>query len=239
MRGAGDGRCSNPFSPLGLLASRFPSRAAWRVCLMSGQKKSTPVASRNRKRSRGRPVLFNAKLAEKICETMAAAGETLTAICQQPGMPSRRTVARWLHTNPDFCLAYARARELLADSFADEVIAIADDGDADVNHARLQVDSRKWYAGKLYPKRYGDRISQELTGAGGGPIRTATVRLPPRPPAEVSKAVAALMKTALKRLGLKAKGRGKASAMEQILASGEPLPPELYAALHAGGSDGG
>ena len=28
-----------------------------------------------------------------------------------------------------------------------------------VNHARLRIDTRKWYASKLKPKKYGDRIA--------------------------------------------------------------------------------
>ena len=32
------------------------------------------------------------------------------------------------------------------------------------------MDTRKWAAGKLAPKRYGDKLQH--TGEGGGPIRT-------------------------------------------------------------------
>ena len=35
--------------------------------------------------------------------------------------------------------------------------------------SRLRVDTRKWAAGKMAPKRYGDKIQH--TGDGGGPIR--------------------------------------------------------------------
>ncbi len=34
----------------------------------------------------------------------------------------------------------------------------------------LRVDNRKWAAGKLAPKRYGDKLQHK--GEGGGPIRT-------------------------------------------------------------------
>ncbi len=39
-----------------------------------------------------------------------------------------------------------------------------------VQRSRLRVDTRKWAAGKLAPKRYGDKLQH--TGEGGGPIRT-------------------------------------------------------------------
>ena len=38
-----------------------------------------------------------------------------------------------------------------------------------VQRSRLRVDTRKWAAGKLAPKRYGDKVQH--TGDGGGPIR--------------------------------------------------------------------
>lgn len=38
--------------------------------------------------------------------------------------------------------------------------------------ARVKIDAYKWRAARLKPKVYGDRIVQEHTGAGGGPIQT-------------------------------------------------------------------
>lgn len=46
-----------------------------------------------------------------------------------------------------------------------------------VAHKRLQVDTRKWYLSKVLPKIYGDKLTQELTGEGGGPITIANVDL--------------------------------------------------------------
>ena len=36
----------------------------------------------------------------------------------------------------------------------------------------MQIDTRKWVACKLLPRRYGERVSAEMTGANGGPIKT-------------------------------------------------------------------
>jgi hypothetical protein len=33
------------------------------------------------------------------------------------------------------------------------------------------IDAEKWQAGKELPKRYGDRVSAEITGADGGPLQ--------------------------------------------------------------------
>jgi terminase small subunit-like protein len=94
-------------------------------------------------------------------------------------MPSRSTVYLWLAQNREFSDQYARACEVRAHELADEIIEIADDGrndtyeDGDGNEhvntdviarSRLRVDSRKWLASKLAPKRYGDKVEQVISG---------------------------------------------------------------------------
>lgn len=46
-----------------------------------------------------------------------------------------------------------------------------------VAHKRLQIDTRKWMLSKMLPKIYGDKLTQEHTGANGGPITMAAVDL--------------------------------------------------------------
>lgn len=71
---------------------------------------------------------------------------------------------------------YASAREAQADALVEECLEIADDGSNDwmtregkdkepawalngehVNRSRLRVDTRKWWAARLAPKKYGDK----------------------------------------------------------------------------------
>jgi len=75
-------------------------------------------------------------------------------------MPNRATVFRWLGANVEFCDQYARARESQADALFDEILGISDNTqeDADVQRDRLRVDARKWMAGKLRPKAYGEKV---------------------------------------------------------------------------------
>lgn len=132
----------------------------------------------------GRPSRFTLNIADQICERLAD-GESLRTICSDDSMPNRSTVFRWLSQNKEFCSQYARAREAQADALADEILDIADnnahdiavdnEGNETINHdaiarSRLRVDTRKWLAGKLKPKVYGDKIQQELTGKNGGPV---------------------------------------------------------------------
>ena len=145
----------------------------------------------------GRPSEFSQETADIICERIAD-GESLRAICSEDEMPNKATIFRWLAANESFSDQYARARETQADSLFDEILTIADTpmegtktkttasgteittGDM-IEHRRLQVDARKWMAGKLRPKKYGEKITQELTGADGAqliPVLNVTIGKP-------------------------------------------------------------
>jgi len=77
---------------------------------------------------------------------------------------------------------YALALEALAQNQVELLeVAISDmrEGKIDAAMARVEIDARKWFASKFLPKRYGDRIAQEITGADGGPLATMAVQLTP------------------------------------------------------------
>lgn len=118
------------------------------------------------KRKTGRPTKYSDETVERICELIAS-GMSLRTVCSQEGMPSAVTVCKWLSENEEFSKQYARAREEQAVSFADEIIQIADSVDPDsaaVAKAKLQIDSRKWLAARMAPKKYGDKVEQQITG---------------------------------------------------------------------------
>jgi len=108
----------------------------------------------------GRPTDFTSELADAICERLAD-GQSLRSICRDDDMPNKATVFRWLAADTVFSDQYARARETQADSLADEIIDISDSTTGDPQRDRLRVDSRKWLAGKMRPKVYGDKQTVE------------------------------------------------------------------------------
>ena len=117
---------------------------------------------------------FSQDLFDRICERIAD-GDSIRAICLETDMPSKASVMRWLAADSALSDQYARAREMQADHEFDEIKAIADLASAeDVQVARLRVDARKWRAGKLRPKVYGDKV--ELGGPGGGPLQVLIQR---------------------------------------------------------------
>lgn len=113
----------------------------------------------------GRPTDFTSELANAICERLAD-GESLRSICRADAMPNKATVFRWLAADEAFSDQYARARESQADSLFDEMLEIADSAtiaDAvQVQQAKLKVETRKWMAGKLRPKAYGEKQTVDV-----------------------------------------------------------------------------
>ncbi len=152
---------------------------------------------------RGRPTLYTEALVHEVCERMAA-GESLRQICTDEHMPSDAAVRGWAIDDVDgFAARYARAREAYADAIFDEAIEIADDSSGDwtedkdgkkvvdhenVQRSRLRVDTRKWAAAKLAPKKYSDKLSidaivrprshEDALDELAGPVRDALPALP-------------------------------------------------------------
>ena len=104
-----------------------------------------------------------AEIKSRVCLEITE-GKSLRSICDADDMPSAETIRVWLIEDGEFSAQYARAREEQADFYADEIIDIADTA-KDANLARLQIDARKWKASKLQPKKYGDKIDLNHSGA--------------------------------------------------------------------------
>lgn len=145
-----------------------------------------------------RPSIYSESLLERICDGLAQ-GIPLTQICrelQQEGIQvAPRTVRDWEadESKPEVSAAIARARELGEYALAEQCLVIADtplegeetklDKDGNVTevkrgdmlgHRKLQIDTRLKLLAKFNPKRWGDKVSQEISGPGGGPVQTVT-----------------------------------------------------------------
>lgn len=131
-----------------------------------------PKAARQAKQKRppkpkgrpGRPSSYTQAVADEICERIAL-GEPLTLICADDHMPTQSMVYRWLddEDNKEFRERYARARARQAESCFDRAyMESMTSGDAQIG--RLRVDTLKWMASKLAPKKYGDKLEMEQSG---------------------------------------------------------------------------
>lgn len=117
-----------------------------------------------------------------------AEGESMNSICKEPGMPSRKALLERIAKDELVRKLYEVAIDQRTEVHAEEIIEIADDGTNDwmeshdpdnpgyrangehINRSRLRIDARKWIASKLKPKKYGEKIQQEVSGPDGGAI---------------------------------------------------------------------
>lgn len=131
--------------------------------------------------TKGRPSLYTEELANEICVRLGL-GESLRKICLDERIPSMATVMTWLSRKPDFLEQYTRAREIQAETQFDELIDIVDQH-PDLAHVvdkngelvevkfdssyvawmKLRVDTRKWTAARMAPKKYGEQKTAEET----------------------------------------------------------------------------
>jgi hypothetical protein len=149
---------------------------------MTKVKEKTKVKAKVKKKI-GRPTDYTPELADNICSQLAD-GLSMRTVCKPKAMPNKATVFKWLRTNEEFNDQYVKAKEESADALTDEILDIADncnndwmenEGDSTgykingeaVQRSRLRIDSRKWLASKLKPKKYGDKIQQEITAPEG------------------------------------------------------------------------
>lgn len=108
-------------------------------------------------------------------------------------MPCVATVFSWMRTKEGFLNQYARATEERSESFVEEMTDISDDGTNDwmeklgtdgtpigwqingehVNRSRLRIETRKWIAAKMKPKKYGEPKQPLIDAAAAGAIAGA------------------------------------------------------------------
>ncbi len=123
---------------------------------------------------------FTQEVADAICARLSK-GEPLAQICRDEDMPAVRTVSDWKKANEAFSADIARAREEGFDQIASDCLDIADETDNDtvftehgerpntewISRSKLRIETRLKLLAKWDPKRYGDKITQEVTGASG------------------------------------------------------------------------
>ena len=103
---------------------------------------------------------------DDIC-TRIAEGESLRSIAADY-LVVATALLKWINKEPERREQYDQARLDRAHRYVDEIIELADAATNDPINAparRLQVDTRKWVAAKLYPRVYGDRLHTELSGS--------------------------------------------------------------------------
>jgi hypothetical protein len=113
-----------------------------------------------------------------VCENIEK-GRALRKVLKDENMPSSKTFFNWLDLYPEKVKQYARATEIRAEAIFDDILSIADENSNDtyitddglervnndvIQRSRLRIDARKWVLSKLNPKKFGDKVQNELSG---------------------------------------------------------------------------
>jgi len=97
--------------------------------------------------------------------TDADAPETLKQIARAWKVPHGK-LAEWITADRERAERYANALKVAGEAAAHDVIPIADGATPeDVAVRKLQIDARKWYAGKLSRERFGESTEVKHTGS--------------------------------------------------------------------------
>ena len=121
----------------------------------------------------GRPTIYNDKLGEEICDKVSTTTKGLPTLCQMyDHWPAYETIYAWIRTDGHrFSHIYAKAKEDQDDYLCDDILRIIDKPETfeengvernDVGMCRLKVDSLKWQAMKLKPKKWGEKAYEDL-----------------------------------------------------------------------------
>lgn len=121
-------------------------------------------------------IRYRPEIGEVIANEVAK-GKSIKTIERMPDMPCGTTIFKWIREYPEFRLLWEKAKEDAADMLVEDMLEIADDTGSDfiqitkpngevktvvdhenIQRSRLRVDTRKWIAAKLKPKRYGENI---------------------------------------------------------------------------------
>ena len=94
-------------------------------------------------------------------------------------VPSSVTWNQWLKDDEELINNYTRACEERSELIFEQILDIADDKSEDTVYtdsgnaifnaefaarSRIKIDARKWMLGKMNPKKYGEKVQQEISG---------------------------------------------------------------------------
>jgi hypothetical protein len=116
----------------------------------------------------GRPSDYADDLVDEFCRRIAAGG-SVASVCEADDMPDHATIYRWQRARPDFSERLAHARAERSEAFSGQIIALGQRAiveQIDPARVRVAIDAIDKAARIMQPRKV------ELTGAGGGPIKT-------------------------------------------------------------------
>ena len=116
---------------------------------------------------------YTQEVGKQICDYVAQ-GVSMKAICEMLRI-GHDTPYKWLESDPQFATEYDRAKQISAEFMAEELKDLADDETLDPRSRQIRIETRKWLAGKLKPRKWGDKTI--LSNDPDSPIGSLALRL--------------------------------------------------------------
>jgi len=115
----------------------------------------------------GAPSKYSDRMADKITSFLMTRGAdgnpgTLYNACKAANI-NEATAFRWMARHEEFRKLYAHACEVRSHMLAEDTGRVADDLSEAPDSRRVRIDQRKWYAAKLNPKTYSDKVQTDTT----------------------------------------------------------------------------
>ena len=127
-----------------------------------------PKKKYNYTKKTGRPTKYTVELGDEICAAIASSELGLMHLCNaNPHWPDRATIFTWRRINEEFRHKYTKAKEEQTEVTVEYMQELMNEAHhyedketgkirVDVPMLRLKMDTMKWQAGKLKPKKFGD-----------------------------------------------------------------------------------
>jgi hypothetical protein len=116
-------------------------------------------------------------ITDRICELIES-GKSINSFAGKKGVPSAPSIYRHMARDAEFAGMIAIARQAQQEHEMEKCIELADSATPeDWQVKRLQIWARHWRASRMIPKKWGDKITQEITGRDGSPIATQQITL--------------------------------------------------------------
>lgn len=107
-------------------------------------------------------IKYSNQLADRLCAEVAV-GKSLRTIAKLSWAPSTTHFFTWIGQHSYFAEQYARAKAQAQDAMLEKMFDVAEDATPENVHvARLKIDTMKWAASKLAPKKYGDKSTVDV-----------------------------------------------------------------------------
>jgi hypothetical protein len=110
---------------------------------------------------------YNFDLCIDICEHIAVGGNIVDVLGSNKTFPSWSTFRRWKRDNEELRTLYVNSQQDKSEALEKEMDDYRDmliSKDIDASTYNTLVQTLKWKMGKFYPKMFGDKIQQELSG---------------------------------------------------------------------------